>query len=407
MPGDEPESTRPRIERIAGQSRDKDISRPRGSRIESVEVDDDEKEEEAKVENGEEEDEDDESVGDAEKDRTDEEDDESEEETSGEKNEKKGPKLKELDNDDDDKESEDDDDEEDDERIFKKDSKRQMKEIKTKTKTPKIVKSVKYSKSKTVDVDEDDDDEDKDDDDDDDDEDKDESEAQEEEQVAGKTDKRKVIGPVRKQVSPLHKKQDQTKIQVSQSDDGKDDEVGEKDKEADTGEVTPVPRKLEKVRLADKDKVKAAKILPSKLALEKPKQEERKSTDVVKSNVETAKKTGEGTKKSESIEGTKKLVEVTQRPAERAKKLLEDVKQVESVKTAVPKPKTEASVTSAKIDEKSKARAKPETSTPAPKIKEQAKQPQKADVKKAAVKPTLQPLKEVSRAESEYYMKMF
>ncbi|XP_032678634.1 uncharacterized protein LOC116847600 [Odontomachus brunneus] len=398
---DELEGTRPRIEKAAEHPRDKG-TRPRNFRIESVEVDDDEEEEEARVEveDEAEQEEDGESVGDSERDRTNEDEDEDEDKTaevSDEdiEDEKKSPKKlkKELD-------SDDDDDEGVEKKILKKDSKKQVEEIKTKIKTAKTVRAVEYSKSKTAVVDDDDGD-----DDDDDNEDEDEgSEAEEKEHVVAKVDKQKVAEPVRKQVSVSRKKQDRTKVQVSQSDDDKDDENGGKDKETDTRPAAPAPRKLEKVRLADKDKDKMAKILPSTFAVEKSKQEERKPVDVAKPKVEIAKKTVEGTKKPESIEGmkkpvesAKKSIEVTQRSAEGAKKLPEGAKQ--AVKTVGSKPKTEAPITSAKVDEKSKTRAKVETSTPAPKIKEQAKQPQKADVKKTAAKPTSQPSKEVSRAE--------
>ncbi|XP_014486528.1 PREDICTED: uncharacterized protein LOC106750595 [Dinoponera quadriceps] len=290
------------------------------SRIESVEVDDDEEEEEAlvEVEDGEEEEEDNGSVGDSERDLTDEEDEGG---TSDEDIDNVG------------------------EKILGKDLKKQIvKEIKTQIKTAKTVKSVKHGKSKTDDDAEDED---------------------SEEKTTMKTDKRKgKIEPVREQVSASHKKQDQSKIKVSQSDDDKDD--GEEDEEADTEKTAP--KKLEKVRLAHK--AKSAKILPSKPAVEKPKQEERKPADVAtrRPEAEAVKKTIEGTKKKpESIEGTKK-------PVESAKKLSEGTKK--AVKTAAPK-----------------------TEPSAPKIREQAKTPQRADVKKAG--PTSRPSVEVSRAEEK------
>lgn len=385
-----------RIEKITEHSRDRDTTgpTPRGSKIEIDEMDDDKEEEEiVEVEDVEE---DEESVGDSKRDQTDrkaDEDEEEEEETSeaelsdqdAKDKEKKVKRKFFTDNDDESEDNNDDKDEDEDKdedknedevdnkKTFKRDSKKQVAEVKT----AKIVKSMKYSKSK---ADDDDDDDDK----------EEEDKSKEEEKKTAKTDQQKAIESLKKQLGVPHKKQEKDK----------DDKNENEDKEPDVKETISISRKLEKVRLADKDK-RTTKLLPSKPDMEKPKQEDKRLPNVAKPVVENVKKTIESTKKIESIESTKESVDSTKKSVESAKKLTEDTKKVESIKAA-PKPKAE-SVT--KVDEKSTMRVKPETSTPASKIKEQAKQAEKADVKKVAAKPTSKPSKEVSQAESEYYVK--
>ncbi|KYQ48477.1 Nose resistant to fluoxetine protein 6 [Trachymyrmex zeteki] len=388
-----------RIEKITEHPRDKGATRvPRSSRIESDEIDDDEEEEEVVVE-VESVEEDEESVGDSERDQADEKtDDEEEEEASetelsdqdAEDKEKKVKKKFSIDDDDDKSEDNDDEDEEDDDedededdnedededknddkKSFKKDSKKQMKKIKT----TKIVKSIKYGKSRA------DDDDDK------------EEEDDKEEKKAAKIDQRKVTESLKNKFSAPHKKE---------NEDDDEDEDEDEDEESDVKETTPAPRKLEKVRLADKDKTRTT-ILQSKRDVEKPKQDDKKPADVAKSamKAESVKKTIESTKRIESVESTKESIESsTKKSVESAKKLTEGTKKVESVK-GTSKPKAEVPEIATKVDEKSKTRVKPETSTPAPKIKEQAKQPEKADVKKVTAKPTSRPSKEVSQAEKQ------
>ncbi|KYM86395.1 Nose resistant to fluoxetine protein 6 [Atta colombica] len=197
----------------------------------------------------------------------------------------------------------------------------------------------------------------------------------------GKIYQQKVIELLKKKFSAPHKKEDE-------------------DKESNVKETTPALRKLEKVRLADKDKTRTT-ILQSKRDVEKSKQGDKKPAEVAKSTMkaESVKKT-ESTKKIESVESTKESIDSTKKSVESAKKLTEGMKKVELVK-ATPKPKAEVLETATKVDEKSKTRVKSETSTPAPKIKEQMKQPEKADVKKVTVKPTSKPLKEISQAEKQ------
>ncbi|KYM99948.1 Nose resistant to fluoxetine protein 6 [Cyphomyrmex costatus] len=368
-----------RIEKITEHPRDRGATRvPRSSRTESDEIDDDEEEEETVVE-VESVEEDEESVGDSKRDQADEkiDDDEEEEEEASEaelsdqdaKDKEKKMKKKfftdnnEDNNDEDDEDEDEDEDENEDKKSFKKDSKKQVKEIKA----TKIVKSIKYDKSKT-----DDDDDDK------------EEEDDKEETKAAKIDQQKVIESFKKKFSVPHKKEDE-----------------DEDEESDVKETTPAPRKLEKVRLADKDKTRTT-ILQSKRDAEKPKQDDKKPADVAKSTTkaESVKKATESTKKPESVESTKESIDSTKKTVESAKKLTEGTKKVESVK-ATPKPKAEVAETATKVDEKSKTRVEPETSTPAPKIKEQAKQPEKADVKKVTAKSTSRPSKEVSRAEKQ------
>ncbi|XP_077256393.1 uncharacterized protein LOC143894156 [Temnothorax americanus] len=367
---------RARIEKITQHPRDRDTTgtMPRSSRIESDEEDDDKEEEETVVE-VESMEEDEELVGDSERDQADgktdedeEEEEASEAELSNEDAEDKKKRVKKKfpiddDNDDEDK---DEDKGDDDKKVFKRDSKKQVKEIKT----TKIIKSMKYSKTDDNDKEEEDD-------------------KKEKEKKATKIDQRKVIESLKKPLSVLHKKQEK--------DDKDEDE--DKGKESDIKETTPAPRKLEKVRLADKNKTRIANILPSKPDVEKPKQEDKKSADVAKPAVESVKKTIESTKKIESIDSTKESADGTKKSVENAKKLTESTKKVESVKaTPKPKPKPE---TATKTDEKSKTQVKPETLTPAPKIKKQAKQPERADVKKVTAKPTSRPSKEVSQAEKQ------
>ncbi|KAG5310100.1 NRF6 protein, partial [Acromyrmex insinuator] len=247
-----------------------------------------------------------------------------------------------------------------------RDQKKQMEEIKT----TKIVKSIKYAKSKTDDDKEEEDDK--------------------KEKKAAKTDQQKVIESLKKKFSAPHKKGDKD-----------EDEDEDEDEESDVKETTPAPKKLEKVRLADKDKTRTT-ILQSKRNVEKSKQDDKKPPDVAKSAIKTesVKKTTESTKKIESVESTKESIDSTKKSVESAKKLTESTKKVESVK-ATPKPKAEVLETATKVDEKSKIRVKSETSIPAPKIKEQAKQPEKMDVKKVTAKPTSKPSKEVSQAEKQ------
>ncbi|XP_072742660.1 uncharacterized protein [Anoplolepis gracilipes] len=371
--------------RATERPRDKNAIRftPKG-RTESVEVDDDE---DTVIEVEEDKEKDEGLVEDFERDRLDkthedEEEDEEEENASKTKLSDRDAKSRKEklektvvhedddneseDNDDDDDDDDDDNDVDDDKKI-KKNLKIRMEETKTQVKT----KSIKYSKDK-VDHDE-------------------EEENEEEERVK---DQRKIIEPLKKQVDVSHKKQQ--KIQILQSDEEDKDER----KEDNIRETVPLPRKLEKVRLADKDKTN---ILFSKRDAEKSQYEDKRPTNVTKPAVESVKKTIESTKKFESIESTKKSVEsakksveVTQSSVE--EKLSESKKKVESIKAT---PKAEVSKTATQIDEKSKVRVKPETSTPAPKIKEQAKQSEKADVKKVTAKATSKPSREVSQVEKQ------
>ncbi|XP_011164184.2 uncharacterized protein LOC105198999 [Solenopsis invicta] len=379
-----------RIEKITEHSRNRGTtgSTPRSSRIDSDGVDDDEEEEEITVEVEGEEEEDEESVEDSERDQADgkiieEERTVSDAELSAEDTEDKEKKVKKKfsldddenndkdeddeddkdedeDEDDEDEVDEDEDEDEDDRKAVKRDSKKQ--EIKT----VKIIKSVKYGKSKA----------------DSDDGKKEKKDNKKKEEEKARIEERKAIESFKKQLDVPREKPEKDK------DEENDDKVKESDEK-----TASAPKKLEKVRFADKDKPRTAKILPSKSEVEKPKQEDKRTADVAKPTVESVKKTIESTKKIESIESTKKSVESP-------KKLTEGTKKVESVKTT-PKPKAEVPQTSTKVDEKSKTRVKSETSTPAPKIKEQAKQPEKADVKKVTTKPTSKPSKEVSQAEKQ------
>ncbi|EFN69193.1 Nose resistant to fluoxetine protein 6 [Camponotus floridanus] len=216
-----------------------------------------------------------------------------------------------------------------------------------------------------------------------------EEDDEQEEEKKAKVDRRKVVEPLKKQVDVSHKKQ---KIQVPQKDE---DEDGSK--EDDIRETVPSPRKLEKVRLADKDKT----IVLSKRDVEKPKHEDKRPTNVTKPAVESVKKTIERTKKLESIESTRKPVESAKKSIEVSEKLSESKRKIESVKVT-PEPKTEVPKTATKIaDERSKTRVKPGTSTPAPRIKEQAKQAEKVDVKKVTTKATSKPSMEVSQVKKQ------
>lgn len=379
--------------RTTERPRDRDAIRltQKNFKTESVWVDDDG---DAVVEVEEETEEDEGSVEDFERDRTDriDEDDEEEEkafetELPNRDTESKEEKLKKtIVREDDDNESEDDDDDDndvDDDDDNKKTLKKNLKIRVEETQTIKT-KSIKYSKSKVDNDEEEDDDE-------------------EEERAITKADRRKVIEPLKKQVDVSNKKQN--KIQILQSDENKNDEDEDRSKKDDIRETVPSPRKLEKVRLADKDKTN---ILLSKRDTEKSKHEDKTPINVTKSAVESVKKTTESTKKLESIESTKKSVEsakksieVTQKSVEGAGKLPESKKKVESVK-ATPEPKAEMSKTATKVaDERSETRVKPETSTSAPRIKEQAKQPEKADVKKVTAKATSKPSREVSQVEKQ------
>jgi len=185
-------------------------------------------------------------------------------------------------------------------------------------------------------------------------------------------------------------------IQNLRTDD-KDDEIKDEneDKEDDVKKLN-LPKKLEKVRLADKDK---SKILSSRHNVEKSKQEDKELIDT-KSAIENMKKPIESTK--QSINVTKKSTENTKKIIETTKKLSENTKKVESIKTTV-KFKTEATKIVTKSDEKPETSAKLETSTPTLKIKEQLKQPEKTNIKKIT-KPISKPLKEISQIESEYFI---
>jgi len=194
-----------------------------------------------------------------------------------------------------------------------------------------------------------------------------------------------------RKVPDLQKKHDKT--QNLRTDD-KDEEIKDEneDKEDDVRKLNLL-KKLEKVRLADKDKTKTSF---SRHNVEKSKQEDRELTDT-KPSTESVKKPIESTK--QSIDVTKKSTDNTKKTVESDKKLPESTKKVESIKTTV-KSKTEATKIATKPDEKPKTSVKLETSTL--KIKEQSKQPEKADVKKVT-KSISKPLKEISQVESEYY----
>ncbi|XP_029161386.1 LOW QUALITY PROTEIN: uncharacterized protein LOC114933095 [Nylanderia fulva] len=277
-------------------------------------------------------------------------------------------------------------------------------------------KMIKYSKNKAVEKEDDEDDDEDDDDDDEDDDDDDDDDEEEEEEEEGDDDddedddddnndddeeekERPIVKTDRQKVREPFKKQD--KIQVLQSDEDKDDKDKARHKD-DIRESVPSSKKLEKVRFADKDKTN---ILLSKHDVEKSKHEDKRSTNVTKPAVESVKKTTESTKKFESIESTKKpiesakrSIEVMQKSVEGAKKLSETTKKLNQ--KAPSEPKAEVSKTATKVvDERSKTRVKPETSTPAPRIKEQAKQLEKADVKKVTAKVTSKPSREVSQVE--------
>ncbi|XP_070160988.1 uncharacterized protein [Polyergus mexicanus] len=371
--------------RTTERPRDKDAIRltQKNFKIDSVEVDDNG---DAVAGMEEEMEEDEGSVEDFERDwmdRTDKDDEEEEKafetELPERDTESKEDKLKKtIVREDDANESEDDDDDDNDvnddddnKKILKKNLKIRIEDTKT-VKT----KSIKYSKSR---VDNDDEEEDDD---------------EEEERAITKTDRRKVIEPLKKQVDVSNKKQN--KIQILQSDEDKDDEDKDRSKEDDIRETVPSPRKLEKVRLADKDKTN---ILLSKRDTEKSKHEDKTPINVTKSAVESVKKTTESTKKP--VESAKKSIEVTQKSIEDAGKLPESKKKLESIKVTA-EPKTEMSKIATKVaDEKSKTRVKPETSTSVPRIKEQAKQPEKVDVKKVTAKATSKPSRVVSQVEKQ------
>ncbi|KAL0106815.1 hypothetical protein PUN28_015386 [Cardiocondyla obscurior] len=344
-PAEPTSETERKIEDIVEHPRDKNKVEPasRSSGTDS-EVNDDEEDAKTDVE-VESEEEDEESAEDSEREQVDEKSDEEEEE---EEKVSEDEELHEEDDDDEDDDTDEDKDEDkdrnSDKNILKKESKKQVKEIKT----IKIIKSAKYSKTGK---------------------DKEEESDEKGEEKAVEIDQRK-LELLRKQLEESHKKP-QT------------DEDNNKDKKSNIKETTPAPRKLEKVRLADKDKTRTAKVLPSKSDDEKPK-ENKNFADVSKPTIETVKK--------KTIESTKEPVDNTKKTAE-SKKLPEDTKKVESVK-ATPKSKSET-----KVDEKSKAQVKSKASTPAPKIKEQVKESE--DVKKMTAKPTSKPSKEVSQAKKQ------
>ncbi|KOC71250.1 Nose resistant to fluoxetine protein 6 [Habropoda laboriosa] len=135
------------------------------------------------------------------------------------------------------------------------------------------------------------------------------------------------------------------KVDKEEDDDDEDDE----DEEESEEEVsTPPPRKLEKVRLADKDKVRSTEAVPVTV---KPKLE-------VKEPPKTIKK---------PEEPVKKIVETPKKPVESPAKSSEATKKDEPVK--ITKSESESA--------KPKATVKPEV----PKIRESVKQPEKAKVK--------------------------
>ncbi|CAK9800907.1 Nose resistant to fluoxetine protein 6 [Anthophora plagiata] len=171
-----------------------------------------------------------------------------------------------------------------------------------------------------------------------DDEDEDEDENGDEEEKGEKVDPKKKLS-LGKGLKKPDKEEDE--------EDDEDDE--DEDEEESEEEVpTPPPRKLEKVRHADKDKIRSMEVIVVK---EKPKVE-------VKEPPKT-------TKKSE--EPVKKTVEIAKKPGE------SPVKSAEATKKAEPVKITKSESESVKL----KATVKPEVA----KIQESVKQPEKAKVK--------------------------
>ncbi|XP_053977919.1 uncharacterized protein LOC128875916 [Hylaeus volcanicus] len=259
------------------------------------------------------------------------------------------------------KESEEDEEEDVDRVKVKKDSKRKAEVVKLIPK--KVVRKAKVEEesrkeedseeqeeSGKDDDDDDDDDEDEDDDEDDDDDDDDDDEDTEDED-------------------------DDDEDEVEDEDEDEDEDDDEDDESEDVT-FTSAPKKLEKVRFADKDKVKSVEQPPPKVVSKPP----------------------EPPKKEESVkkpqEPPKKVVEKKQ--VETSKKSPESPKRVDLKET---KPELEPS--KPKPPPKAEAPLKPEVPKAPPKTKEQPKQPEKAKVETKVTVTAAPKQAEVKRLDKE------
>ncbi|XP_076182322.1 uncharacterized protein LOC143154256 [Ptiloglossa arizonensis] len=214
-------------------------------------------------------------------------------------------------------------------------------------------------------------------------------------------------------------------------DEDDEDEEEEEEEDEDSKEVasTPPPRKLEKVRFADKDKAKSGETKPPAPILEKTKVEgklperAKKSVEITRKVVETTKKPVESSKRVESVKTTKLEPESSKpklapKPDEKIKGTVKpedkskvSVKLEDKSKVFVkPEDKSKVSVkledkskVSVKLEDKSKTPVKPEVSkTPAQRTKEQPRQPEKPKVEtKVTVKATPAKQAEVKRFDKE------
>ncbi|XP_043256336.1 uncharacterized protein LOC122399606 [Colletes gigas] len=161
-------------------------------------------------------------------------------------------------------------------------------------------------------------------------------------------------------------------------DDEDDEDEDEEDEDSEEEASTPVPRKLEKVRYADKDKVKSVEAVSPTPVPEKPKVEAKPPAP------------------------TKKPEETVRKPIEAAKKTTESPKKVEIAKATKSEPESAKPKPTAKPEDKAKVPVKPEASKAPLKTKEQPKQPEKTKVEtKVTVKTTPAKHAEVKRSDKE------
>lgn len=233
-------------------------------------------------------------------------------------------------------------------------------------------------------------------------------EDEEDEEESGKMDSKKKVSPEKglkeiirsKKLDKVDKDEDEKEDEDDDDDDEEDDEEEEEEEDEDQDEeedededededeeeskevvATPPPKKLEKVRYADKDKIKSVEITYDEKSkvdnVMKPKVDaikqaklERKPEEIARSKIET-------TKADE-----KKLVEGSSKPVEATKK-------IEPVR--ITKSESESSKLKMKPVEKAKIPMKPEV----PKTREPSKKetsPQSARIKDSKIK----------RSDSEY-----
>ncbi|XP_076231758.1 uncharacterized protein LOC143177601 [Calliopsis andreniformis] len=174
--------------------------------------------------------------------------------------------------------------------------------------------------------------------------------------------------------------EDEDDVDENEDEDGDDDDEDEESEDEDDEEEvpTPPPKKLEKVRYANKDKVRSMETESPPVVPDKSRIEAKKPPEIMKKQEEPTKK----------VETPTKPVETTKKLTENQEKATESPKTVEPMKATKPKSESPKVKSSPKSEEKMSVPVKPEVSKVPPKMKaEQPKQPEKAKVKAVGATP--------------------